>query len=222
MSRVLVVAPHPDDETLGCGGALLRHRAEGDSVHWLIVTAMREELGYGPERIAARDKEIDAVAKHYGFAGVHRLGLPTTRLDTLPLAEVIEAIAAVLKEVAPETLYVPFGGDAHSDHRVAFDACISGSKWFRAPALTEVLAYETLSETDFRPDPAAAAFRPNLFVDIEAHLDGKIRALRLYEDENRPFPFPRSEEAIVALARKRGTDSGFRAAEAFLILRQRR
>ncbi len=221
MADILVVAPHPDDETLGCGGSLLRHGGNGDSVHWLIATAMREDLGYTPERMAAREAEIEAVTRHYAFAGVHRLGFPTTGLDTLPLRELIAAVANVLDRVRPEILYLPFPDDAHSDHRIVFNACAACSKWFRSPFLREILSYETLSETNFGLDPQAN-FRPNLYVDIHDHLDGKIDAMRLYAGETADLPFPRSDAAIRALAQLRGSESGYRAAEAFMILKQLR
>lgn len=219
MSRVLVVAPHPDDETLGCGGTLLRHRAVGDEVHWLIVTAMRPEDGFPEEKIAARREEIERVAGHYGFAGRHELGLPAARLDRLPLAELVQAIGAVVQEVRPERVYLPYAGDAHSDHRVVFEAASAALKWFRAPDVARIFAYETLSETGFNLDPTMPEFRPNWFVDIAGHLEGKCAAMAFYAGESGRFPFPRSEEAITALARLRGSHCGCDAAEAFLLLK---
>ena len=220
MTQVLVVAPHPDDETLGCGGSLLRHRAHGDDVHWLIVTDMREELGYTRERIAEREEEIAGISAHYGLVGVHRLGLPATRLDAIPLSEVIEAVAGVFERVAPDVAYVPFAGDVHSDHRAVAAASGACVKWFRNPSIREILVYETLSETDFQIDPSQAPFRPNLYVDITPHLEGKLAAVGLYPSETGEFPFPRSPEAIEALARKRGAEAGLQAAEAFMIARK--
>lgn len=220
MSRVLVVAPHPDDETLGCGGTLLRHGAEGDQVHWLIVTAMTTEAGFSAERIAGRQKEIEAVAAHYHFSGVHELGLSTTRLDSIPKAEIVGRAAEVFHSVEPGIVYLPFRGDAHDDHSVAFDACVSCTKWFRQPSVKRIRAYETLSETEFGLSPETSSFRPNLFVNITDYLDGKIMAMGLYAGEMEKFPFPRSEEAIRALAMFRGSSAGFRAAEAFITIKE--
>lgn len=220
MDIVLVVAPHPDDETLGCGGTLLRHRAEGDVVHWLIVTAMDETSPEWRNRIQAREREIEAVARHYGVSTVHRLGFPAARLDSLPRADVVGKIGAVVRTVAPNVLYLPFPGDAHSDHAVTFDACAACTKWFRHPSVRRVCAYETLSETEFGLSPVADAFRPNRFVDVTVHLNGKIEAMRLYAEESGVFPFPRSEEAIRALAALRGSTVGCAAAEAFMTLKE--
>lgn len=220
MSRILVVAPHPDDETLGCGGTLLRHRAEGDELHWLIVTAMTREAGFSDERIAVREDEISRVANYFGFAAVHSLGFPATLLDGVRRADLIAAVSSVFESAAPDSVYLPFPGDAHSDHKVTFEACTPSTKWFRRPCVKGVYCYETLSETEFGLAPDLVPFRPTRFVDIGGHIDGKIEALGLYESELGEFPFPRSEEAVRALASFRGSSAGCRAAEAFMILRE--
>ena len=220
MNRVLVVAPHPDDETLGCGGTILRHRAEGDEIHWLLVTAMTREAGYTDEQITLREQEISRVAGHFGFAAVHTLGFPATLLDGIRRADLIAAISCVFESAAPDSVYLPFPGDAHSDHKVTFDACTPSTKWFRRPSVKRVYCYETLSETEFGLAPEQAPFRPTRFVDISGHIDGKVEALGLYESELGAFPFPRSEEAVRALAAFRGSSAGCQAAEAFMILRQ--
>ena len=221
MSRVLVVAPHPDDETLGCGGTLLRHRAEGDELHWLIVTAMTREAGFSDEQIAVRDQEISHVADHFGFSAVHSLGFPAARLDSIPLADLIAAVSSAFERAAPALVYLPFPGDAHSDHKVTFDACAPSTKWFRRASVERVYCYETLSETEFGLSPGQAPFRPTRFVDISGHIDGKVEALSIYESELGEFPFPRSEKAVRALAAFRGSSAGFSAAEAFVVLRER-
>lgn len=217
MTTILVIAPHPDDETFGCGGALLRHIAEGASVEWLIATDISSRIGYSARQVRQREREIQEVAHLYPFHGVHRLKLPTTRLDTLPLARIVQGIGNVITRIKPEVLYLPFAGDAHSDHRVVFAAAAACTKWFRYPSVRRVLAYETTSETDFGIHQAPA-FNPNVFVDISTHLSKKIAIAKTYVGELRDAPFPRSEEAIRALATLRGTRSGFQAAEAFMLL----
>ena len=217
--KILFVAPHPDDETLGCGGAILRHRDEGDDIHWMIVTCMSPEGGYSKEQIEKRGAEIGSVKEAYGFSSVHELGFPTVTLDTVPMAEMVGAVAKVVKELSPEVIYVPFRGDAHSDHAVVFDAVAACSKWFRYPSIRKVMVYETLSETDFGYGERMG-FRPNVFVDISPYLEHKIKILRLFEGEIREHPFPRSVEAIRGLAKVRGAASGFSAAEAFMLIRE--
>jgi N-acetylglucosamine malate deacetylase 1 len=220
MSTVLAIAAHPDDETLGCGGMLLRHRAASDQVHWLIATEMTAEVGGTPQRIAAREKEIAAVRDHFGFADVHRLGYPAARLDTAPKIELVHALSKIIDKVMPDTVYLPFRGDVHSDHAALCEASIACTKSFRQRSVRRMRAYETLSETEFQIAPGLPSFTPNLFAEITAYLDGKIAAMRLYASEIAAFPFPRSEEAIRALAHYRGSTAGFAAAEAFMTLRE--
>lgn len=220
MNIVLAVAAHPDDETLGCGGVLLRHCAAGDQVHWLIATELTTEVGGTPDRVAAREQEIAAITRHFDFAGVHRLGFPAARLDIVPRAEIVRAITNVVSAVKPETVYLPFRGDIHSDHAALADACVASTKSFRQPSVRRIRAYETLSESEFQIAPGAPIFVPNFFVDIAIHLDAKVAAMRMYKSEIAPFPFPRSEEAIRALATLRGSTAGCHAAEAFMTLRE--
>jgi len=217
---VLCIAPHPDDETLGCGGTLLRHLEQGDEVHWLIVTAISEAIGFPAARVESRAAEIRAVADAYGFQGVHRCDLPTMRLDTLPIADVIRAVGNVVAETRADTLYLPYRNDAHSDHAVVHDAGVACAKTFRYPWVSAVYCYETVSETEFGLKPEDPGFRPNLFVDVASHLDRKIEIMRLFEGEMGEFPFPRSETCLRALAQLRGSQCGRMAAEAFMIAKE--
>lgn len=220
-STILVLAPHPDDETLGCGGALLRHKAEGAAIHWAIATDMTAEAGYARAQIAARDAEIERVAQAFGFASTDRLGFSTTQLDALPFGDVVAAVKNVVARVKPDTIYVPFVGDAHSDHVVVAKAAAAAVKWFRAPSVRRLLAFEALSETGFALLPEAPAFAPNYFVDVTPELPGKLAILGLFAGELGRFPFPRSREAITALARWRGASVGVPAAEGFVMIEER-
>jgi len=221
MSTVLVVAPHPDDETLGCGGTMLRHVDQGDEVHCLIVTRMDESLGFSEEHVERRAGEIERVADAYGIEHPTNLGFPATRLDEQPMADLVEAVGEVVDEVEPQIVYVPYRNDIHTDHAAVFDAVASCSKWFRYPFIQRVLAYETLSETDFAMNPDTDGFRPDVFCNVTGYVDEKIEIMRIYESEMGAHPFPRSEASIRALATLRGGASGFEAAEAFMLLRER-
>ena len=220
MNRVIVIAPHPDDETLGCGGTLLKHQVQGDELYWLIVTAMRAQDGYSNAAIVQRNKEIQHVTQSYPFKEVFKLDFPAAHLDSLPLAKLVGAISDVFTKCQPNTVYLPFPGDVHSDHKCVFDAALACTKWFRYPAVKRILAYETLSETEFGLDPTTAAFRPNVFVDISSQLDQKIAIMNIYASELSKFPFPRSEEALRALAKLRGSTAGCAAAESFMLLKE--
>lgn len=219
---MLHVTPHPDDETLGCGGSLLRHIAAGDSVHWLVVTEPSVDASSHGATSPQGDTLLDVVGRAYGFAGLHRLRLPDARLDSLPLIDLIAQIGEVVRAIDPSTVYLPHPGDAHGDHRVVFEASVPCMKWFRYPSVRRVLAYETPSETGFGLDPGRQAFRPNVYRDITVELERKLDILRLYGPaEIGAHPFPRSEAGIRALATIRGAECGCAAAEAFMLLRER-
>lgn len=221
MKRHLVIAPHPDDETLGCGGTLLRARAEGDAIYWLIVTGISEAQGFTAERVESRAAEIDRVSDAYGFAETIRLDFPTATLDAIPMGDLVSAIGQAARRIEPTDIYLPHRRDAHSDHAAVFDAATSVSKWFRYGSVERVFVYETQSETDFDLSPDSPGFRPNVFVDISDTINRKIEIAAIFESEFAEHPFPRSFEGMCALATLRGAASGFKAAEAFMLLRQR-
>jgi LmbE family N-acetylglucosaminyl deacetylase len=217
---VAVVAPHPDDETLGCGGTLLRHLALGDRVHWVVFTSIATDLGFTEESVHLRDAEIIHVSEAYGFASTHRLDFPAMHLDRIPKADMVDALGSVVKELGVHTLYVPYRNDAHTDHAAVFDACSACAKTFRYPSVRSVRAYETLSETEYGLKPEDPGFRPNLFVDIASFLDRKLEIMSIYSTEVSPFPFPRSDVALRAQAQLRGAQCGASAAEAFMVLKE--
>lgn len=216
----LVIAPHPDDETLGCGGTILKLKAQGVAVHWLIVTTIEGVPGFAQDRVPVRAREIDSVREAYGFDGVHQCSLPAAALDTLSKGELIGAIGKVIKSVKPDSVYVPYRNDVHSDHAAVFDAAVSATKTFRSPFVSAVYAYETLSETDFGLRPDDPGFRPNLYEDISNYLDKKISIMSLFDGEMGEFPFPRSEECLRALATLRGAQANCNAAESFMTLKE--
>jgi LmbE family N-acetylglucosaminyl deacetylase len=218
--RVLVIAPHPDDETLGCAGTLLRMSDSGAQLAWLIVTRISEEAGFTPERVLGRDAEIEHVRQLLGFSEVFQLSLPTRQLDAVPMAQLVERFSSVFKAFQPEHVFLPHRSDVHSDHRVVFDAGAACTKWFRHPSVRRLLCYETISETDLCLD-TGSPFQPNCYVDITRYLERKLEIVAAYGSELGAFPFPRSLEAIRSLAAVRGAASGFAAAEAFQLLRER-
>lgn len=220
MNKVSIITPHPDDETLGCGGTILKHSADGDTIHWLIVTSMTENQGFSPQLIHKRQEEIKNVAKMYGFKKVHNLTLPTMRLDKIPVGDIITAISNVFLEVKPNIVYLSNRSDVHSDHRIVFHAAWSCCKTFRFPFIRRVLMYEIPSETDFAPALPDTAFLPNIFSDISPYLERKIEIMREYRGELKEHPFPRSERNIRSLATIRGATADVEYAEAFTLLRE--
>lgn len=218
--KTIVIAPHPDDEVLGVGGTLLRRKAERAKVAWLIVTGISTQFGWEEKKVKRRADEIRRTTELFGFDEVFELNFPTAQLDRVPRSDLVAAISGVFRTFEPEEVFVPHPSDVHTDHRIAFDATASCTKWFRHPSVKRVLAYETLSETDYGLG-TGQGFRPNVYVDIEPFLNDKLRAVDIYASELGAFPFPRSHEAIRALATLRGAASGFKASEAFELLRER-
>lgn len=218
--KTLVIAPHPDDEVLGVGGTLLRRKTEGAELAWLIVTGISTADGWKQEQVERRADEIARVTAMFGFDQVITLGFPTTQLDRVAVGDLVAGISGAFKAFQPEEVFVPHPSDVHTDHRAVFDAAAACTKWFRYPSVKRVLAYETLSETDFGLG-TELGFRPNVFVDIAPYLEGKLAAMDIYASEMAPFPFPRSHEALRALAKVHGAASGYYAAEAFQLLRER-
>jgi LmbE family N-acetylglucosaminyl deacetylase len=219
MAKVIVVAAHPDDETLGAGGALLKHKANGDQVYWVITTNIFEKQGFSAERIKKRQSEIDEVARHYGFDGVYKLDYPTMTLSGSSLFTLIPKVSEVFNEVEPEIIYIVNRSDAHSDHRITFDAIMACTKSFRYPYIKKVLMYECISETEFAPVMADRIFQPTYYIDISGFFEKKLEIMKIYASELGTHPFPRSLRNIEALATFRGATAGVQYAEAFQVIK---
>ena len=220
MKKILFVAPHPDDESFGCAGSILKHSAEGDEIYWLIVTSGTREDGNSPEVIMNMEAQVARVNEFYGFNDHRRLQFASTRLDAVPMRELVSAINDYINEVQPHTVYVNFKHDVHTDHKSVFDAVWSCSKSFRNPFIKRVLVYETLSETEFSDPADGVAFQPNTFIDISHFLERKLEVLNFYKSELQTPPFPRSLENVASLAKLRGSTVNVDAAEAFMCIKQ--
>ncbi len=218
--KIIVVSPHPDDETLGCGGTILKHKANGDNIHWLIMTNISAQEGHDEERVKARQQEIQLVTNEYGFNDVFKLDFPTTKLDMLPRNQLVESVSAVIAKVKPDIVYLPNRNDVHSDHKVAFDVVMSSIKTFRCPSIKKVLMYEVISETEFSSPLSNTVFLPNSFSDVSDYFDKKISIMKIYNSELGDHPFPRSIENLKALATFRGATSSVKYAEAFMVLKE--
>lgn len=217
--QVLVVAPHPDDEVLGCGGAIARHTDCGDDVHILVVTRADPELYPDDDEDDFR-QEVKAAHHLLGVASTTYLDFPAPRLDTIAGYRLADAIAQVIRQVQPHTIYLPHHGDLHTDHQRVYQATLVASRPINGCSVRQLLCYETLSETDWSPTRADSVFIPSVFIDIEHHLATKLKAMACYSTELKPFPHPRSLDALEALARVRGATAGLAAAEAFAVVRQ--
>lgn len=217
--HILIVSAHPDDEILGAGGTLLKHKKQGDTLHWLITTRVTEDGGFSAERIQSRDSEIKQVAKGLGVATTHQLNYKTMHLTDDSLLTMIPEIAQILASTKPERIYLVNRSDAHSDHRITFQAVMACTKSFRAPFLKSVLMYECISETEFGVATAENMFVPNFFVDITDFFSEKTALMQIYSSELGQHPFPRSLRNMEALATFRGATAGVEYAEAFQLLK---
>ena len=218
--KILVISPHPDDETLGCGGTILKHKDIGDKIYWLIITNIVVKNGWDKDIVEKRQKEIKTVAEMYGFEKTFKLDYPTAKLDIIPIQEIIDSISGVILEIKPEIIYLPNRSDVHTDHQITFKAAYSCTKNFRYPFIKKILMYETLSETEFAPALPENAFIPNIFVDTTKYFEKKLEIFKIYKSEVMEEPFPRSLDSIKALARYRGSQIGVEYVEAFMLVRE--
>lgn len=226
MTTVLVVAAHPDDEMLGCAGTLVRHVRDGDRVEIAILAEGATSRSSANDR-DAHSAELEslraaarAAAMTIGAEPPEFFGLPDNRMDGEVLLDVIHRLEETVARVRPNIVYTHHRGDLNVDHDVTHRAVITACRPLPGHTVTRILAYETVSSTEWMSPASAPQFSPNWFVDVSDVLETKIAALRCYESEMRPFPHPRSHEAVEHLARWRGASAGFGAAEAFMLVRQ--
>ena len=217
--RILVIAPHPDDEVLGCGGVIARHSARGDRVQVIIVSRGVPDI-FSPAEIEATRLELAAAHQLLGVEGVHFLDFPAPRLDTVPGHVLADRLTGLVRQIQPRTVYVPHWGDLHSDHKAVYWATMVAARPNGLCRVERLLCYETLSETEWGSPSADNAFSPTVFVDIGEFLATKLQAMSCYRTQLKEFPQSRSLRSIEALARLRGSAVGMDAAEAFVMVRE--
>lgn len=221
MKRVLIIAPHPDDEILGCGGTMLKHISVGDEVYVCIVThatpPIYPEGASGPIQETAKNCH-----KWMGVKNTYFLNFPTVMLEKVDRYLLNDAILKVITETQADELYIPHFGDMQRDHQVVAESCMVAVRPKYAHRVRRVYGYETMSETAWNTPNIQNEFIPNSFVDISEYLDRKLEALSFYSSQLQPFPDSRSIESIKALAQYRGALMHYNAAEAFMLLRELR
>ena len=217
--KVLVVAPHMDDEVLGCGGTIARHVDAGDAVDVCVVCNRAYDHAYDDVAIAAEKRSAEDARLVLGYGAIRFLDLPDEALYA-HLQAAITGIEQAVADVQPDVLYTAFGGDLHQDHRTVAHAVNVVLRAGAAPFVQRALAFEVPSGTDQTLPGNGPPFTPNVFVGIEVQLDRKVAAMQAYARETRPFPHPRSLDMLAAKARSRGMQAGLAAAEAFVLLRE--
>ena len=216
--RVLVVAPHPDDEVLGAGGAIAKYSEQGDEVFVLIVSGHLPPL-YSRNEYEKTVSEAHAAFKMLGVSKSKFLEIPATMIGDQPLHVVNSKISEIVNGFNPHIVLCPYP-DRHIDHRLVFDSVMVATRPVGVGRGIEIVAtYETLSETHWNAAHIEPNFTPNWVVDISEQIDSKLDALRCYQSQISDFPGPRSIEAVEALAIFRGTQAGFGYGEGFHIVR---
>jgi len=225
MNSILVIAAHPDDEVLGCGGTIARLSREGHCVYIAIlgegITSRYPRRGQADKALLKTlPKRSRQVAELLGAKDVFSFNLPDNRFDTVPLLDVVKKIEDLIERLKPCAVYTHHGGDLNIDHAIVYRATLTATRPMAACPVRELFAYEVPSSTEWSFTQFAPVFQPNVFVDISATLDMKIQAMQMYESEIRQFPHPRSPEALRSLAKWRGSMTGISAAEAFELIRK--
>jgi LmbE family N-acetylglucosaminyl deacetylase len=223
---VLVVAAHPDDEILGCGGTLARHAAQGEEVHVLLLAEgvaardRRRDGAAAETHLAALREAATAAARCIGAQPPRFAGFPDSRMDSLDLLDVVKQIESVIAETTPTIVYTHHGGDLNEDHRLTHQAVLTACRPEPGAPVRAIYTFETVSSSEWSSLMLGEPFLPSRFVDIGDHMDAKMQALECYASEMRPFPHARSYDNVSALARYRGATVGLNATEAFVVLRE--
>jgi len=221
---ILVIAAHPDDEILGCGGTIARHAAAGNRCHSLILGegATSRDTSRDPE---SRSEELNALreaaaeaASVLGAQSPRFAELPDNRFDTIPLLDIVKQIERVIDELSPSIIYTHHPGDLNIDHQIACRAVLTACRPLPGSSVQRVDTFETVSSTEWAGSDSS--FVPTCYVDILEQMETKVAALQSYCSEMREFPHARSIENVRALAACRGASVGLEAAEAFAILRE--
>jgi len=220
MKTVLVVAAHPDDEVLGCGGTMARHADEGDRVYVIFLAdgVSARQTGPGVENLVSRRRACDDALALLGVIGVQYLDFPDNRLDSMPLLDLVQALEPLIATIGPQIIYTHHHGDLNVDHQLVHQAVMTACRPMPFSIVKEIFTFEVASSTEWN-SPDRNPFMPQMRVDISAQLERKMQALAVYCDEMRPGPHSRSIEHLRAMAIHRGHEAGLFAAEAFAVIR---
>jgi len=221
MKKILVIAPHNDDEIIGMGGTILKHIDNGDEVSVCIVTRGYPPL-FSEEGTALNKEETKRCHKFMGISKTCCFDLPAAMLESVERHKLNAMFVDLIQEIKPDIVYIPHYGDMQKDHQLVVDASMVALRPKYSHVVQKIYAYETLSETGWNVPSIQNEFIPNAFVDISSYLDRKLECMRFYKSQLADFPQARSIGAIEHLARYRGALMGMQAAEAFMTIRELR
>jgi LmbE family N-acetylglucosaminyl deacetylase len=218
MKKILIVAPHPDDEVLGCGGIMKKFADLGESVYVVVITRGTPKM-YADEKITNIRNEALTSHTILGVKETKFFDFHAPELDITSNAAISMKLALMLKEWGISDLFLPHRGDIHHDHSMVFKAGLVAARPVGNYSVKNIYCYETLSETEWAPPFSDDAFIPNHFINVEKEMSFKLEAMQCFKSQIRPFPSTRSLETIDALAKFRGSTVGFKRAEAFMTIR---
>lgn len=224
MSRVLVVAAHPDDELLGLGGTLKKRVISGDEVFCIILgegQTSRSSVEHSENHDLVNQLHLNArkAGEVIGFSSMEFFNFPDNRFDQIALLEIIQSLEKYLKKLRPEVVYAHHQGDRNIDHRISVEAVLTACRPIGDYSVKEIYAFETPSSTEWGFSKSKGIFYPNLFEDITDTIQDKLEAMSYYTSELNDFPHPRSLKALEIIAQRWGTVIGKRYAEAFEVIR---
>lgn len=216
--NILIIAAHPDDEVLGCGGTIARHSSNRDRIGVLFIAdGVGARNDAFAENLKKRKQAAEAALKTLGAESLGFLDFPDNRLDTIPLLDIVQKIEKVIEDFQPNVVYTHHYGDLNVDHAIVHRATLTACRPIPKSCVKEIYVYEVLSATEW--SLGNNLFVPNCFVGIEDYWDQKINAINSYNQEMRPSPHTRSMEHLKSLAEHRGESVGLKKAEAFLMIR---
>lgn len=219
--NILIIAAHPDDEVLGCGGAIAKFAEEGATINAAFladgIRSRSDEVGDPKIALNARRNAAEAAGKILGIKSVNFENYPDNQMDTVGLLNIVKSVEALISKFNPDTVLTHHSGDLNIDHRITCEAVVTACRPQKGNTVKQLLCFEVPSSTEWQLADNVPAFLPNWFVDISSTLDRKLTALDAYATELRDWPHPRSREGVGYLARWRGAMVGCDAAEAFVL-----
>jgi len=223
-NKILIIAAHPDDEILGCGGMVAKYSGANEISALILgegITSRYEVRQEAPkEELAELKQRAEKSAKILGIKNIYFLDLPDQRFETMPLLEITKKVEKIIAELKPQIVFTHSRTDLNLDHRITFGAVMTAARPVASCPAKEVYSFEIPSSTEWSFQKINGVFSPNFFVDISSSVQKKIEAIKAYESEMREFPHPRSLEGIALLAEKRGMEVGVESAEAFELIRR--
>lgn len=220
-SKILVIAPHADDEVLGCGATMAKYAAEGDEVFvWIATNASKGAPGLFRESDIEKIRE-EAQKAHQilGVKATFFSDFPAPALNAFPSFKISLHLSGLINKIRPNILYLPHPGDLHEDHQVIYRSALVAARPINNSPIRNILCYETLSETEWAPIQNNEPFKPNYYQSVNGYFAKKLEAMQEFKSQLKAFPHSRSLEALTALAKLRGATVGVHYAEAFEVER---